>query len=56
MGAEGAYTHDGKTVIITLCRRPEAAKLKRRVREVDPNAFVIVQSTSEIVGKGFRSI
>lgn len=56
MGAEGAYTHDGKTVIITLCRRPEAARLKRRVREVDPNAFVIVQSTSEIVGKGFRSI
>ncbi len=54
--AKGAYTHEDKKMIVTLCRRPEAAKLKQKVREIDAHAFVIVQTTSEIIGKGFRSI
>ncbi len=54
--AEGAYTHENKTVIYTLCKRMEAAKLKRYLKEIDPHAFIIVTSTSEIIGRGFRSV
>ncbi len=54
--AVGEYTHTGKKMIVTLCKRIEAVRLKRYIRTVDPHAFVIVNSTSEIIGRGFRSI
>ena len=53
-GAKGAYTGADKTVIITVCRRSEAIKLRRRVLSIDPEAFIIITKTSEIMGKGFR--
>jgi uncharacterized membrane-anchored protein YitT (DUF2179 family) len=52
--ARGAYTGAEKTVIITVCRRTEAIKLRRHVLSVDPHAFIIINKTSEIMGKGFR--
>lgn len=54
--AQGEYSHTEKKMIVTLCRRIEAATLKRKLKELDPGAFVIVNSTSEIIGRGFRSI
>lgn len=52
--AKGAYTGDDRTVIITVCRRAEAIKLRRRVLAIDPQTFIIITKTSEIMGKGFR--
>ncbi len=53
--AVGEFTHTTRKVIMVLCRRPQAARLKKKIKEVDPTAFVTVQTTSEIVGKGFRT-
>ena len=52
--ARGAFTGDEKKVIITVCKRSEALRLRRRVKEIDPQAFIIITKTSEIMGKGFR--
>lgn len=52
--ARGAYTGDGRTVIMTVCRRSEAIRLRKKVNEIDPHAFMIITKTSEILGKGFR--
>lgn len=54
--AEGQYTHKNKKAVITLCKRIEAVRLKKKIREIDPDAFVIVTSTSEIIGRGFRNL
>ena len=54
ISAYGAYTQEGKTVIMTVCRRSEAIRLRKKVYEIDPGAFVIITKTSEIMGKGFR--
>jgi len=54
MNAKGAYTGDGKSVIITVCRRSEAIRLRKKVEMIDPHAFIIITKTSEIMGKGFR--
>ena len=51
---EGAYTHEGRTVVLTVMKRHEGVMLRRYVREVDPQAFVLILNTCEIVGKGFR--
>lgn len=54
ISAYGAYTQQGKTVIMTVCRRSEAIRLRKKVYEIDPGAFMIITKTSEIMGKGFR--
>lgn len=51
---EGAYTHEGRTVLMTVMNRREAILLRRYVRQVDPHAFVLIMNTGEIIGKGFR--
>ena len=52
--AQGAFSGESRKVIITVCRRSEAIKLRKRVNEIDPHAFIIITKTSEIMGKGFR--
>ncbi len=53
---EGGYTGEQRTVLLTVCRRAEGARLKKIVNRIDPGAFVIVSNSSEIIGKGFRGI
>lgn len=54
--ATGQYTGDGKAMIHTVCRRIEAIKLRRRIKEIDPHAFIIITTSSEIIGRGFRGV
>ena len=51
--AEGGYSKEPKKVIVTVCKRGEALKLKTKVKEFDPAAFVIITDANEILGKGF---
>lgn len=52
----GAYTNTDKEVILTALRNNETAKVREIVRDIDPDAFIIVCSTSETIGYGFKSI
>ncbi len=52
----GEYTKEERTMIHTVCRRVEALKLRNRIREIDPHAFIIITTSSEIIGRGFRSV
>jgi uncharacterized membrane-anchored protein YitT (DUF2179 family) len=54
--AQGAYSHDNKFMVYTVCRRIEAIRLQRAVRTVDPGAFITVTTSSEIIGRGFRDV
>jgi uncharacterized membrane-anchored protein YitT (DUF2179 family) len=54
--AEGAYTGSEKTVVYTVCRRFEARRLQQTVHRIDPSAFTIITTSSEIIGSGFRHI
>ncbi len=51
---EGAYTGERKTILHTVCRRSEAVGLQRKIKEIDPEAFIIITTSSEIIGRGFR--
>ena len=42
-------------VILTVIHRKQLSDLRRFVREVDPKAFVIVNDTYDVLGKGFKS-
>lgn len=52
--AEGGYTHEHKTIILTVLHRRDAVRLKQFVKEIDPKAFLLITTTSETIGKGFR--
>ena len=52
--AQGGYTGNQKTVLMTVCSRPEARRLRAKVKALDPASFVIVSDATEILGKGFR--
>ncbi len=51
---EGVYTHNEKAMLHTVCRRREAIRLQRHIKRVDPQAFTIITTSSEIIGSGFR--
>ena len=52
--ATGGYTGNEKTVLITVCKRTEALKLKTKVKQLDKSSFVIITDANEILGKGFQ--
>ncbi len=52
----GEYTKEERTMIHTVCKRVEAIKLRKSIREIDPSAFMIITTSSEIIGRGFRQV
>ena len=54
LNGEGAYTGSNKKVILVVVAKKEVVKLKKLVKEVDPNSFVIITDIHEAVGNGFK--
>lgn len=54
--AKGTYSGEETKMLHTVCKRFEALKLQKKVKEIDPTAFMIITSSSEIIGNGFREI
>lgn len=52
----GEYTKEEKYMIHTVCKRIEAIHLRTKIKEIDPKSFIIITSTSEIIGRGFRNV
>ena len=52
----GAFTHNDKRIIITVLNRGQAVALKQYIKKVDPRAFTVITNSSDIVGKGFRTV
>ena len=51
---KGSYTGEEKTVIMAVMTRTQAVAMRNHIKEMDPGAFVVISSTSDIIGKGFR--
>ena len=54
--AMGGFTLHPEKEVVTVLTRQEAAKLQQWLKRNDPHAFVTIVSSSEIIGKGFRSV
>lgn len=53
---EGAWSHREKRVILCVIKTPQIVELRKLVREIDEEAFVIVSDAREVFGNGFMSI
>lgn len=53
--SKGAYTAEEREIILCAVKRRQVTALKRIVREVDENAFLILCSANEVLGEGFSN-
>lgn len=54
--AEGGYMRDDKRVILCAVRPQQVHKSTLLVKEIDPEAFIIITTANSIKGRGFPSI
>jgi uncharacterized membrane-anchored protein YitT (DUF2179 family) len=54
LNAQGGYTGKNKCIMMVVVGQTEVIKLKSIVKGVDPNAFVILSDTTEVLGEGFK--
>ncbi|EMK1570869.1 YitT family protein [Listeria monocytogenes] len=55
LSAKGGYTEDDKQILLCVIAQSEFSRLKEVIKEIDPEAFVVVMSASEVMGEGFTS-
>lgn len=53
---EGLFTGKERKIIFTVVSRREVAILQEYIGKIDPDAFITVMDTSEILGEGFQSL
>ena len=51
---EGAYTHITMKVVYCVVPLFELARLKDLISSIDPKAFIVINETMEVIGKGFE--
>lgn len=54
--AYGAFSHHEIEELTTVLTRHQAVLLRNYIRNLDPRAFITIVNSSEVIGKGFRSI
>lgn len=52
--ARGGYTGEDRDVLLVVMRSDDVPRLKARVRALDPAAFLVLSSSSEVLGHGFK--
>ncbi len=52
----GLYSNEEKEMIYTIVNRREMEMLKAYIKTIDPNAFVTVIDTHQVLGNGFKSL
>ena len=52
----GMYTGKEKQIIYTVVSRREVAILEEYISKIDPDAFITIMDTREILGEGFHSL
>ncbi|MBN2262760.1 MAG: YitT family protein [Prolixibacteraceae bacterium] len=53
---KGMYTNEEKQIIYTVVNRREVAILEQYIHAIDPEAFITIMDTREILGEGFHSL
>lgn len=51
--AEGSYTHNHKKIVLCACNNKELYIIRKNVLLIDPEAFVVIMDSNEVLGEGF---
>ncbi len=50
----GGYTGERKSMLIAVLRGYEVSYVRRLIKEIDDNTFIVIAEAGEILGEGFR--
>ena len=56
LDGKGGYTDSSKSVLIVVVKKSQEIHLKKLIKKVDKNAFIIVSDVHEVFGEGFSPI
>ena len=51
--AEGGYLRRGTMEVVTVVSKREVFRVNEKVKEIDPDAFMIIEQVNEVRGRGF---
>ncbi len=54
LNATGGYTGEPRRILMVVFPQRDITRLKETVKSIDPNAFIIVTNTYEVLGEGFK--
>lgn len=52
----GWYTRENTKIIMSVVRKKETSQIFRKIREIDPDAFITMASVMGVYGKGFDKL
>ncbi len=50
----GSYSKKKKDIVMCACNNKQMYVIKKKIRMIDPEAFVIIMESNEVVGEGFK--
>ncbi len=51
---KGMYTNEDKLILMCAASRGDISKIKMIARKIDPNSFIVITNSREVVGLGFK--
>lgn len=52
--AEGSFSEAEKNVVMCACSNKQMVGIRKLAKEIDPEAFIIIMESNEVVGAGFQ--
>lgn len=52
---EGGYTGEQKNMLICVLKSSEVSRVRKIIKEADPNTFMVITEAREIFGEGFKA-
>ena len=56
LDGQGMYTHKNHNVLLTCVKNRQLTQLRQLVKSVDEHAFIIINESVEVRGKGFQTL
>ena len=53
--AQGSYSGENKDVVMCACNNKQMYGIRSVVKEIDPDAFIIIMESNEVLGEGFKA-
>ncbi len=54
INAKGSYSEEHRDVVMCACSNKQMFAIRSAAKEVDPDAFIIILDSNEVVGEGFK--
>ena len=56
LNGRGLYSGNEKNVLLVVVSKKQVVALRKLVKRIDPNAFIIISDIFEVLGEGFKEI